>query len=626
MSMSKQKRNSQDVAKNIYRETLDSVCKARYLNKLKVIAGIDPYEIEKGDWSKDISEWPEVTYPDIVNYLVFNQSAYTLQELKAYKSLESYNYFVSGWVLDIGHLIVSDKCVISGRVKHSQRMNDTCLVPWLICEKEGTVLSGHCTCMAGIGEVCSHVGALLFAVEAAVKIRNSRTVTEEKCYWLPSAVTKVQYKTIQEIDFTSAKMMKKQLDSVVSGSPVTPSAKPKKLPAVNEPTAAELSELFSALDASVRKPVLLALVPGFASKFKPKALNKKYPKVLSELYIENCGLVDNNTLTGQCDEVFRELSVRPEECENCENDTRGQSTSKQWFSFRAGRITASMVKAVCRTPLQNPSKSLIKNICYPGSKKFYSLQTQWGCDHESDAKKQYIETARTNHKNFVWRDSGLVIHPSYPYMGATPDGIGACDCCGEFVIEIKCPYCERNSAKISTAIDCLETHDGTLRLKRSHSYYYQVQCQLLMCNKKFCDFVVWTTRDFFCERIVIDSKFCHEMVEKSKNFFKSAVLPELVGKYFSNPLDSVPLAVCTNNSPDTMIDACQPNTQSVESVEVICVCKKVYKEGDDVIGCDNENCPYVWLHFKCVRIKRAPKGSWFCPECRKLPQYKKVKQ
>ena len=34
--------------------------------------------------------------------------------------------------------------------------------------------------MAGICEVCSQVGTLLFSIEAAVKIRNSKTVTEEK--------------------------------------------------------------------------------------------------------------------------------------------------------------------------------------------------------------------------------------------------------------------------------------------------------------------------------------------------------------------------------------------------------------------------------------------------------------
>ena len=58
-------------------------------------------------------------------------------------------------------------------------MNDPWLYPWAITEKDGKVPTAHCNCMAGLGETCSHVGALLFAVEAAVKIRESRTVTQE---------------------------------------------------------------------------------------------------------------------------------------------------------------------------------------------------------------------------------------------------------------------------------------------------------------------------------------------------------------------------------------------------------------------------------------------------------------
>ncbi len=36
--------------------------------------------------------------------------------------------------------------------------------------------------------------------------------------------------------------------------------------------------------------------------------------------------------------------------------------------------------------------------------------------------------------------SGIVINSSCPHMSASPDGIVNCDCCGEGVIEIKCPY------------------------------------------------------------------------------------------------------------------------------------------------------------------------------------------
>ena len=55
-----------------------------------------------------MSESPEVTYPDIVNYLVYTQSAYTLAELKAYKSLQGYNYFISGF----GHALLDSKCFL----------------------------------------------------------------------------------------------------------------------------------------------------------------------------------------------------------------------------------------------------------------------------------------------------------------------------------------------------------------------------------------------------------------------------------------------------------------------------------------------------------------------------------
>lgn len=175
-----------------YMDTLDAVCRARYVDKLKEIDSKDPYQMENGEWRTDIELYPNTSYPDIVNYLVNGVSAYSLEQLKGYKSLEAYNYFISGWVQDVRLAVVQDKCVLISRVRHSQRSSDPCLTPWVIVEKEGSVLSGHCTCMAGIGEICSHVAALLFAVEAAVKIRDSKTVTETKSYWLlPSSVKKV---------------------------------------------------------------------------------------------------------------------------------------------------------------------------------------------------------------------------------------------------------------------------------------------------------------------------------------------------------------------------------------------------------------------------------------------------
>ena len=42
-------------------------------------------------------------------------------------------------------------------------------------EPDGKVLAAHCTCMAGVGEACSHIAALLFSIVAMVQVMDSKT-------------------------------------------------------------------------------------------------------------------------------------------------------------------------------------------------------------------------------------------------------------------------------------------------------------------------------------------------------------------------------------------------------------------------------------------------------------------
>ena len=45
----------------------------------------------------------------------------------------------------------------------------------------------------------------------------------------------------------------------------------------------------------------------------------------------------------------------------------------------------------------------------------------------------------------------------------------------------------------------------------------------------------------------------------------------------------------------------------------------------DMVKCVNIDCKYVHFHYECVGIKQRPRkaDSWYCPECKKLPQFKK---
>ena len=81
-------------------------------------------------------------------------------------------------------------------------MSEKPLTPWVVCENSGKVLSPHCDCMTDLGESCSHVASLLWAIEAGCKKRDSLTVTDKKAYWvLPSAVKCVPYARVKDIRF-----------------------------------------------------------------------------------------------------------------------------------------------------------------------------------------------------------------------------------------------------------------------------------------------------------------------------------------------------------------------------------------------------------------------------------------
>ena len=58
------------------------------------------------------------------------------------------------------------------------------LRPWIGVQYDGTVICAHCNCMAGAGEACSHVAALLYAVMAKANLTKETACTSVKCSWL----------------------------------------------------------------------------------------------------------------------------------------------------------------------------------------------------------------------------------------------------------------------------------------------------------------------------------------------------------------------------------------------------------------------------------------------------------
>ena len=125
--------------------------------------------------------------------------------------------------------------------------------------------------------------------------------------------------------------------------------------------------------------------------------------------------------------------------------------------------------------------------------------------------------------------SGLCIHPYYPYLGASPDSFVKDE---DAVIEVKCPYRGRKS-KIDAGenFDFLERVGDSLRLKRSHNYYYQVIGQMKLAQKSHCYFVVYTFADIFYEKIPFDNAFFMDIIlPKLKGFYEEVYCPYVASK------------------------------------------------------------------------------------------------
>ncbi|CAM1298095.1 Uncharacterised protein g2024 [Pycnogonum litorale] len=177
----------------------------------------DPYIMPRAMFQEilDAKTLPELEFPDIFNYFVNKSSVYTFKQLKAYKSLEGYKYFVSGWIKEIliRRIPANNVYVVIAKVSHSQRLSDKPLRPWVcdtgyICDA-GEVWFAHCTCMAGLDEVCSHVAATCFGVETAVKSLTSTACTSKPCAWLQPNSVGVEYAEARKIDFTSVPKKRK---------------------------------------------------------------------------------------------------------------------------------------------------------------------------------------------------------------------------------------------------------------------------------------------------------------------------------------------------------------------------------------------------------------------------------
>ena len=169
--------------------------------------------------------------------------------------MDGYKYLIADWVGDVACYKVtgsdSNSIVVRDKVRHSQTVTAEPAQPWVTAETNRTIAAAHCTCMAGLGEVCSHVSALLLTVEAHTKFTRETSCTSEPSQWLPPSMKKVHFAPISNIDF-SAPQIKESDWQINHGSQdqctdTSPSSSSLRSFIMTTPSDAELENLFDKL-------------------------------------------------------------------------------------------------------------------------------------------------------------------------------------------------------------------------------------------------------------------------------------------------------------------------------------------------------------------------------------------
>lgn len=69
--------------------------------------------------------------------------------MEKYKSLEAFKFYIAGWVQEIKHMKVNDVILVIADVRPSYKTTNKPHSAWVVLKNSGSVVYGHCKCMAG---------------------------------------------------------------------------------------------------------------------------------------------------------------------------------------------------------------------------------------------------------------------------------------------------------------------------------------------------------------------------------------------------------------------------------------------------------------------------------------------
>lgn len=147
------------------------------------------------------------------------------------------------------------------------------------------------------------------------------------------------------------------------------------------------------------------------------------------------------------------------------NEKCPEQRTNPWYYQRYNMITASDVATALNSNRYQTSRDLLEKKCksyeIPSHEGPMNLNIEWGVKFEPIAHEIYEDICKTDLYEF-----GLMSHPIYPWLGASPDGVRE----DGIMVEIKCP------------------RNRQLSLEIPYMYWIQMQIQMEVCNLYKCHY------------------------------------------------------------------------------------------------------------------------------------------
>lgn len=161
--------------------------------------------------------------------------------------------------------------------------------------------------------------------------------------------------------------------------------------------------------------------------------------------------------------------------------------TQAWRAARVGLITGSRIGGILGVSPFATRKTVLREMVDEALGNFSDFTNEpmkWGTDHEDEAAKLY---------QFLYYPEGELevvgFYTDGGFMGASPDRFVGDD----GMVEIKCPWAiSKNKNPEFKSIE-----DKDMR-----HYYHQVQCQLYVTGREWCDFFQWTPNGQRCQRVI----------------------------------------------------------------------------------------------------------------------------